>query len=115
MTQNRKSILPIILIVFGGLLVLGTATWYIYTNASRPDLALVPTAVVEGAYPEIPRISVQDAKAAYDIGNAIFVDVRDPESYAQSHIVGAISIPLQDLPNRIQELDPQAWIITYCT
>ncbi len=115
MAQNRKSILPIALIIFGGLLFLGTAAWYIYTNASQPDLTLVPTAIVESTYPEIPRISVQDAKAAYDIGNAVFVDVRDPETYAQSHIVGAISIPLQDLPNRIKELDPQAWIITYCT
>ena len=115
MAQNRKSIVAILLIIFGGLIVLGTAVWYIATTSHQPALSATPTALVESAYPEIPRISVQDAKAAYDIGNAVFVDVRDPESYAQSHIKGALSIPLQDLPDRIKELDPNAWIIPYCT
>ena len=95
--------------------MLGAAVWYISTSSHQPIIPATPTAVVESAYPQIPRINVQDAKAAYDIGNAVFVDVRDPESYAQNHIKGALSIPLQDLPKRIEELDQNVWIIPYCT
>ena len=44
------------------------------------------------------------------------VDGRDGAAeFEQAHIPGALNIPLNDLPDRIQELDPSAWIITYCT
>jgi 3-mercaptopyruvate sulfurtransferase SseA len=115
MGLNRKSIVPLVLVAFGGLLILGAAAWYGYTFTHQPTPVPIPTEIVESSYPDVPRISVRDAKAAYDLGEAVFVDVRDAESYAQSHIKGAKSIPLQDLPNRINELDPSAWIITYCT
>jgi 3-mercaptopyruvate sulfurtransferase SseA len=64
---------------------------------------------------EITRVSPQDAKAAFDNGKALFVDVRGASSYAASHIPGALSIPLVELEARINELDPNHWIITYCT
>jgi len=66
---------------------------------------------------DVPRISSGDAKAAFDSGEAVIVDVRDPGFYAQKHVSGAVSIPLNDI-----ELDPlgfpydrDQWIITYCT
>jgi rhodanese-related sulfurtransferase len=68
---------------------------------------------LEGDEDSVPRVSLADAKAAYETGGAVFVDVRDAESYAQSHIPGALSIPLSELPNRIGELNPSDWIITY--
>lgn len=115
MEPNRKPIVPLALVILGGLLILGAAVWYGFTSARQPAIAPAPVVITESTYPEVPRISVGDAKAAYDLGEAVFVDVRDTESYAQSHIKGAISIPLQDLPERINELDPNTWIITYCT
>jgi rhodanese-related sulfurtransferase len=45
----------------------------------------------------------------------VFVDVRSAGSYAASHIPGALSIPLGELDARLDELDPAARIITYCT
>ena len=45
----------------------------------------------------------------------MFVDVRDIASYQQSHIPGALSIPLDELASRKNELNPNDWIITYCT
>ena len=60
-------------------------------------------------------MSLGNAKAAYDLKQATFVDVRDADSYANAHIAGALSIPLADLESRLKELDPNAWIITYCT
>ena len=64
---------------------------------------------------EIVRLSLEDAKAAFDNGTAVFVDVRSQSSYAASHIPGALSIPLIELEPRVNELDPNQWIITYCT
>ena len=64
---------------------------------------------------EITRVSPQDAKAAFDSGEALFVDVRVASSYAAGHIPGALSIPLAKFEAHISELDPNQWIITYCT
>jgi hypothetical protein len=98
----------------GLLLLFSAGGWYLYETLNPPQ-EIVPTPQIEDSYPDIPRVSVKDAKAAYDTRIAIFVDVRGSDAYAQSHIVGALSIPLGELPDRMNELDPADWIITYCT
>jgi 3-mercaptopyruvate sulfurtransferase SseA len=82
-------------------------------QASVPQAA--PTTAAELPYPEIVRVSLGDAKAAYDLKQAVYLDVRDADSYANSHIPDAVSIPLNNLETRLKELDPNAWILTYCT
>lgn len=69
----------------------------------------------ETAQPEIERVSLEDAKAAFDTGTAVFVDVRGVEAYAAAHVVGSVSLPLEEIESRLSELDPNKWIITYCT
>ena len=64
---------------------------------------------------EIPRISVRDAKAAYDLRSAIFVDVRGDESYKDGHIPSALSIPENLLLKHMSGINYSDWIITYCT
>lgn len=68
----------------------------------------------EGA---VPRVTVEEAKAALDSGEAIIVDVRSPGTFADGHIVGALSIPLGEFEGNIANvpLDKDQWIITYCT
>lgn len=66
-------------------------------------------------YPEVPRISLGDAKAQYDANTAIFVDVRSPDEYAAARIPGAISLPLAELQADYQELPTDALIFLYCT
>lgn len=66
---------------------------------------------------DVPRISVEEAKAALDSGEAIILDVRSVEAYAESRIAGAVNIPLVDIeidPAGL-ELEKNRWIITYCT
>ena len=65
----------------------------------------------------VPRVIAEEAKLAFDNGEAIIVDVRSAESYAEVHIAGAISIPLGEFENNITNipLDKDQWIITYCT
>lgn len=47
-------------------------------------------------------------------GEVTLLDVRPPEEYAAGHIAGAVSIPLDELPDRLAELPPDQEIVAYC-
>lgn len=66
---------------------------------------------------DVPRVTVEDAKAAFDAGTAVIVDVRSQASYETSHAAGALSIPLNEFEDNIGGIDlpEDRWIITYCT
>jgi len=84
--------------------------------SQTPATATAPPAdIAEDTFPEVQRVSLADAKTAFDTKTAVFVDVRDVDSYADSHIPGALSIPLAELNERLDELNRSDWIITYCT
>ncbi len=107
---------------FGALIVIGVglmlAPLLSSTNASAVP-APIPTAlIIEQSnlpYPDVPRIKVQDARAAVDRQQAIVVDARSATQYARSHIPGAKSMPLNELESRLGELNKDQLIITYCT
>jgi hypothetical protein len=65
----------------------------------------------------VPRISVEDTKAAFDSRQAIIVDVRSADAYANGHAEGAINIPLEYFETDIANipLEKDQWVITYCT
>jgi predicted sulfurtransferase len=99
---------------------------------TEPELAptqkLVATQIIEpvftpsqAALPQsedaVPRVSVEEAKAALESGAAIIVDVRSSGAYEASHIPGAINIRLEEFetnPTNLK-LGKEQWIITYCT
>lgn len=60
-------------------------------------------------------ISLEEAKAHFDSGDAIFVDTRRREDYERSHVPGAIAMPVAEVPQRYHELPRDRLIITYCT
>ena len=116
------------LLVISILLLLGTSA----CNASLPqaDPTTLPTIQVVATQPQsqgqtslplteadVPRVAVKDAKLALDNGEAVIVDVRSAEAYAAGHAAGAISIPLAEFENNIDNLPlkKDQWIITYCT
>ena len=53
--------------------------------------------------------------AAYDLEQAVFIDTRGDPYFSQGHIPGAISMTEDEVLSRLSDLDPNAWIITYCT
>ncbi len=65
-------------------------------------------------WPDVIRVTVGNARAAQVLNQAVFVDVRTAEQYAQSHSPGAVSIPLSEFESRLNELNKDQWIITYC-
>ncbi len=42
------------------------------------------------------------------------MDVRSPGEFAGGHAEGSVNIPLQELEQRIKELDPSRWVIVCC-
>jgi len=65
--------------------------------------------------PEIPRINVYEVKKKLDAGsNIVIVDSRHTTEYEAVHIVGAISIPEEEMSEPYSNLDSYDWIITYC-
>ena len=47
-------------------------------------------------------------------GGARLVDVRTPQEFASGHLEGAVNIPLDQLPNRLDELDREGQVVVYC-
>lgn len=115
--NKLKSSAPL-LIAGAGLALLIFAVFLLPRQSSQPAAAIkTPESQHSGeeTFPEISRVSLADSKAAMDSREAIFIDVRDASAYAESHVPGALSIPLAELDERLGELDSNQWIITYCT
>ena len=63
----------------------------------------------------VDRISVKDLKQKLDNNEDIFLlDVREPHEYEINNIHDGYLIPLNDLPNRVNELDSSREIVAYC-
>lgn len=56
----------------------------------------------------------QQAKAAVDAGDAIIIDVREPDEVAQAAIPGATHIPMGDLLDRLAEVPRDRTVIFSC-
>jgi len=65
---------------------------------------------------ETTKISPHDLKTLIDSkkNNFIIVDVRDKSEYIESHIPGAVNIPVTSFATRSGELDKHKTIIVYC-
>lgn len=44
----------------------------------------------------------------------VLLDVREPWEFELCHIKGAQLMPMQSVPQRMEELDPEATIVTIC-
>ena len=47
-------------------------------------------------------------------GLVTVVDVRPPEEYAAGHLPGAVNVPLNELEQHLDEIDPQQEVVAYC-
>lgn len=82
-----------------------------YVDVSpTPAVQETETGPVEEPFQIIEPSAVQ-AGAAKEM---LIVDVRTAREYDRRHLPGAMLIPLQDLPRRLGELDPNRTILVYC-
>jgi Rhodanese-like domain len=111
--------------IFGIAMVLIAASvwWTLKLERSTPDrvvkvaspIPVQPNPDSGRPYPDIMRIKVNTAKAAFDAGTAVFVDARSEASYSEGHIPGARLMNEEDIAGFMGDLDKSTWIITYCT
>jgi hypothetical protein len=84
-------------------------------SAEAPKTNTAPAASSEDDLKNVPRISLADAKKAFDSGNAVFVDTRAEIQHRQERIKGALSIPAEAFATRYAEVPKGKTIITYCS
>ncbi len=111
----KRRIIPLVMIVIGSIMLLGS----VFAFMKAPAPTIVENAAVQPRtdipFPRVNRINLTDAKAAYDLGEAIFIDTRGVGSYSQGHIPGALPITNNEILSRLNQFAPEDWIITYCT
>ncbi|MDK0518249.1 metalloregulator ArsR/SmtB family transcription factor [Streptomyces sp. ML-6] len=59
-------------------------------------------------------MSHEELRARVAAGDVVVLDVRPTEEYLSEHIPGALSIPAQELADRIDELPKDTEIVVYC-
>lgn len=78
--------------------------------ATPPTAAPTPTPVDDA-----PRISLADAKKAFDDKSAIFVDTHSKQTYDADHITGAINMTTGEIGTAADKLPKGKKIIAYCS
>ena len=111
--MKNKPILQILMIGIG-IIILFTAVLIGNQNRSQTPKPR-PLLSEEESFPEVTRVSLEEALLANNTGSAVLIDVRDRSAYEETHIPGSLSFPLAKLESQLKELDPNSWIITYCT
>lgn len=59
-------------------------------------------------------IGIEELLARSQAGEVVVVDVRPRLEFDAGHLPGALSIPLEELSQRLGELDPDTSIVAYC-
>lgn len=67
------------------------------------------------AEPSFRRVAADELRAQFDRGEVTIIDVREADQYADSHIPGALQIPLARIEGEISYLPKGKPIVTYCT
>lgn len=75
-----------------------------------PDVASSETPTPGG----FRRITADELKPQFDRGEVTIIDVRDADPFVQSHIPGALQIPLARIEGEIAYLPKGKPIVTYC-
>ncbi|HWH77050.1 MAG TPA: thiosulfate sulfurtransferase GlpE [Candidatus Binatus sp.] len=63
---------------------------------------------------EIPQIQIHEAKKQLDEKSSLFVDVRDPGSYRQAHIPGAIHLNDGNVQEFLKTTAKDQSVVVYC-
>jgi rhodanese-related sulfurtransferase len=101
----------------------------IYYRLAGPDVAslyalvrsvasehLAEVQAARAAYlgPDTDEVSREELLRRVESGQATVIDVRPAEEFAAGHIPGAVSIPVEELADRLAELPLDQEIVAYC-
>lgn len=82
--------------------------------APNNNIQIIPGTQPEDELSKARRISRAEAMKLVRQKKAVWIDVRGKDAYDQSHIPGAINMPLGELPSYFTKLPPNKFLITYC-
>ncbi|HYN02202.1 MAG TPA: rhodanese-like domain-containing protein [Vicinamibacteria bacterium] len=69
----------------------------------------------QGAGPDAAAMPLAEALQRRDRGEAVLIDVRSREAYAEGHLPGAVSIPSSEIEERAAEIRKMGRLpILYC-
>ena len=90
--------------------------WLLLRSVAEQQFAAVDAITREYAVdgvddPPSSRDAVEEGLAR---GEVLVLDVRPPLEYAHGHLPGALSIPIDELPLRLEELPRDRPIVAYC-
>jgi 3-mercaptopyruvate sulfurtransferase SseA len=82
--------------------------------AATPPSAPAPSETPTPA-DDAPRITVEEAKKAFDEGKAYIIDARAEDAYKMEHIKGSVNIRHDNLDAMLKEIPRDKTIIVYCS
>jgi hypothetical protein len=117
-TRNNRPWLAIAAVV--ALLAVAAIGFALLSDSQQPtspSIAIPTVAALaqDVPYPNVARVSPENAHMSAMSGEAVIVDVRGQEFYDMGHARGAISLPLDQLPARFTELPKDKAVLFYCT
>ncbi len=90
------------------------ALWLALRDASLAQLAEVERAAREYLGEEVEAIGRDELLVRLARGDVVLIDVRPAEEYEAGHIDGALSMPYDELRDRLAELPADREVIAYC-
>jgi rhodanese-related sulfurtransferase/DNA-binding transcriptional ArsR family regulator len=90
--------------------------WQTLRSVGETQLAEIDRLVDEylGHRDGMDAISKDELLRRIDAGTAVVIDARPRVEYRQGHIAGALSIPVDELAQRLKELPEDREIVAYC-
>ena len=107
-------------IVLASALLLIAAAVLLALSASHKSATAASSAAEQAQTQPTPadgvrRVTVEELRTGLEKGTAIVIDVRSAEQYKAGHIKGALSIPGDELANRMKDLPKDKLIVAYCS
>ncbi|MFB7947923.1 ArsR/SmtB family transcription factor [Kitasatospora phosalacinea] len=82
--------------------------------AARHQAAVAPARTAYLGPEEDDTLTRDEMRTLLATGRVVTLDVRPAEEYAAGHIPGALSIPVEELADRIGELPADTEVVVYC-
>lgn len=85
-------------------------------EAARARLAEIEhlTSEILGDAGPLTEMSRDELVDSVKHGRAVLIDVRPTDEFANAHISGAKNVPIDELPERLAELDAGVEVVAYC-
>lgn len=92
------------------------ALWALLRDVASTHLAEVDRARAAylGEDDDVEQVARDELVRRVEAGDVTVVDVRPFEEYAAGHIPGAVSVPIDELDDRLAELPEEVTIVAYC-